>query len=929
MQMNNFLALSKRIAALCKYFINLILMPAEGYHRNATNCSKYGACIYAFVFFFAAAVNSQSLIPNKRFGNNGAVTTNLGYDNYVNIFDAAVFPDNKFIAAGYPSVKFLASGVPDSSISGSGILNLYRQDYPIAVAAQADGKAIFVYSDGFSPIVTLVRVNGDGKIDSSYGKNGVTAIGLDSSGVGIFKCVIAADNKLLLFGQTNAIDKLVLARVLPSGVADSSFNATGVVTFREGTGYRWSAGAVAVQSTGKIVIAGMRSTESTYAVLHVFRFNANGSRDNSFNGTGSFTYSTTPSGGEVGQDICIQPDDKILLGGSSNGRIMLIRLAANGSPDNSFNGNGIQTIASYGAGAQVLLRSNGKILVAGTAAVSIDSPWHYSLAQFTANGALDAGFGNAGIRIIAASGYDREAGAILQPDGSVILIGYGSPLELYTLIKINSSGNPDNSFGSGGVKLLQLWGTDESMSALLVQPDKKIIAAGRKRQSVFHPGSNAMVRYKSDGKTLDSTFGTAGKVLDFDGKEVYFQSMARQSTGKIIVSSVYYSFDSFTLNKNVIFRLNANGSVDNSFGAGSQYVMPPYPWGTRPADIRTLSNDQIIVCQNLMPEEGGNIILTRLSVDGVPDASFGVNGSVTLNTPVPNLYANTVELQPDGKILLSAEHNLGDSITQYVLLRLLSNGSLDNSFDGDGIKELPVQGYLYAGIFDVKAMNNGKIVVATTRYDDGFEAYTPTIFRMNSDGTPDLGFNNSGSVLLQGFPGYTDIDLAAMALHPDSSIYLSGWAYATDSGTTFLLHINSNGAIDTTVDYANNGFLRLRDDFFQISAFAASQDSTILLGTGVFQPQLPQNGEDFILTNFRKVTHAYRFIGNGNWSNAANWEAGKTPPAILPPDSYIYIQPAAGGQCVLDVAQHISADDNVIVAAGKKMIITGSLVINQ
>ncbi|MBL0356957.1 MAG: hypothetical protein IPP72_08715 [Chitinophagaceae bacterium] len=71
--------------------------------------------------------------------------------------------------------------------------------------------------------------------------------------------------------------------------------------------------------------------------------------------------------------------------------------------------------------------------------------------------------------------------------------------------------------------------------------------------------------------------------------------------------------------------------------------------------------------------------------------------------------------------------------------------------------------------------------------------------------------------------------------------------------------------------------------------------------------------------------HTYRFTGNGNWSDIANWENQNKPPAILPSGDLIIIDNAAGGQCVLDVIQRISFSGSIIVNSGKKMVIPGVL----
>lgn len=75
------------------------------------------------------------------------------------------------------------------------------------------------------------------------------------------------------------------------------------------------------------------------------------------------------------------------------------------------------------------------------------------------------------------------------------------------------------------------------------------------------------------------------------------------------------------------------------------------------------------------------------------------------------------------------------------------------------------------------------------------------------------------------------------------------------------------------------------------------------------------------------TANSFSFTGSGNWSNAANWSNGLIPPTTLPQGSQIIINPAAGGECVLDVPQRVSSAASVTVQAGKKFVVQGNLVI--
>ena len=69
----------------------------------------------------------------------------------------------------------------------------------------------------------------------------------------------------------------------------------------------------------------------------------------------------------------------------------------------------------------------------------------------------------------------------------------------------------------------------------------------------------------------------------------------------------------------------------------------------------------------------------------------------------------------------------------------------------------------------------------------------------------------------------------------------------------------------------------------------------------------------------------YTFNGNGNWSDTANWSNNSVPPSTLPATNAIVINPVAGGQCYLDITQHISSGASLTVISGKTFVIPGFL----
>lgn len=76
-------------------------------------------------------------------------------------------------------------------------------------------------------------------------------------------------------------------------------------------------------------------------------------------------------------------------------------------------------------------------------------------------------------------------------------------------------------------------------------------------------------------------------------------------------------------------------------------------------------------------------------------------------------------------------------------------------------------------------------------------------------------------------------------------------------------------------------------------------------------------------------TNNFIFTGNGNWSDAGNWQNNQPPPAILPSNAAIIIDPLPGGECILDIAYSITNGKKITVLAGKKFLVQGNLIITQ
>ena len=350
--------------------------------------------------------------------------------------------------------------------------------------------------------------------------------------------VLQPDGKIVVAGSSNY--NFALASYLADGTLDSSFGTGGQVI--SDFGWTEMISSVTLQKDGKIIAAGTRGYDFILA-----RYLPNGVLDNNFGFSGMVILDLGSA--DFGQSVVIQPDGKILVGGSSNANFALVRFQSDGTLDTSF-GLGGQTIIDFGSSdyaRSVVLQPDGKIVVAGS------SNFDFALARHLPNGMLDSSFGYGGKIIMDLGSYDYAGSATLQPDGKILVAGYSN--FNFAVARFLPNGMLDTNFGSAGKAMTDLGSTDSGESVIL-QPDGKILVAG------FRYEDFALVRYLSDG-TLDNSFGFSGRVMMDFGSTDRGESLALQPDGKILMtgSAIVNGNDNFAL-----VRYLEDGSLDTSFG---------------------------------------------------------------------------------------------------------------------------------------------------------------------------------------------------------------------------------------------------------------------------------------------------------------------------------------------------------------------------
>jgi uncharacterized delta-60 repeat protein len=356
-----------------------------------------------------------------------------------------------------------------------------------AIAVQPDGKIVAAGEAAWGAEFGLVRYNPDGTLDLTFGDGGTVATDIPPSGA--YALAIQADGGIVAAGGGR---RFALVRYAPDGDLDPTFGGDGVVTTNFNPEYDLAYG-VAIQTDGKIVAAGVSSIEARPyfddTKIAVARYNADGSLDTSFGGDGRVTTNYT---------------------------------------------------GTYDAAFAVLIQTDGRIVVAGTAGAYR----RFALARYNPDGSRDSGFGDMGkvtTRFIP-HGPDQFATAIaVQADGRLVAVGTETTAVGFALARFESDGALDPTFGEDGMVTTDFLTRHDLgyvggwARGVAIQADGKIVAAGGAPVGSGGDTEFALARYQPDG-TLDASFGGDGRITtewSTDGNDSAL-AIAIQSDGKIV-----------------------------------------------------------------------------------------------------------------------------------------------------------------------------------------------------------------------------------------------------------------------------------------------------------------------------------------------------------------------------------------------------------
>jgi len=313
-------------------------------------------------------------------------------------------------------------------------------------------------------------------------------------------------------------------------------------------------------------------------------------------------------------------------------QIGLTRYTSAGKLDTTF-GNKGSTITNFSSFTfdpfAFVLEPNGKILVAGF----VSGTNTFGLAQFTANGVLDTTFGTDGVAT-AVTGADFPNAFLLQPNGQILMGGFHdggkkTPGAL-SLVRFNSNGAPDPTFGTAGVALVTpapILGPQ----ALALLSNGDYLAVGENGDAVV----GTVVELSPTGKLLSTvTAGTLAASSPLAGLEPF--PTIFESNGDYFVAQL--AADGKFLHEVTVSRFTETGTLDTTFSSTK------FGFGTgtdTPQALAVQSNGQVVVgafIGNASPIFGG---IARLDTNGELDSTFGSGGTLTVDNNVTALLIDT------------------------------------------------------------------------------------------------------------------------------------------------------------------------------------------------------------------------------------------------------------------------------------------------
>ncbi|HEV2802708.1 MAG TPA: BACON domain-containing carbohydrate-binding protein [Pyrinomonadaceae bacterium] len=393
-----------------------------------------------------------------------------------------------------------------------------------------------------------------------------------------------------------------------------------------------------------------------------------------------------------------------------------------------------------------LIQPDGKILAVGVGTFDGGATYGPALVRYLSNGQLDQTFGNQGRALIFPS-YPASDGlnAALLPDGRIIVVGVASNPNTFTsawlVARLTPNGQVDTTFGANGRAVIDPSSGSDSALAVRVEADGKLLVAGSVGDA---ERSFALARLNADGSP-DISFAPAGSVLSpFFGTAGAVTQALFLPDGRVVAAGPVTSVS--TRDDIGLARYNADGSPDSTFTksttdfvAGAQDVTGKL--ASAPDGRIVLSGWVTYHADGTTTSTGSDMVIVRYNADGTLDQTFDGDGKVVTDIIGGMDYARAVVIQSDGKIVA-----VGDSATptggnpELTLVRYNADGSRDSAFGSNGVVRTSFSDVTYpaalgSGGFGAVIQPDGQIVATGTVIVEARRRHDFALARYRADST--------------------------------------------------------------------------------------------------------------------------------------------------------------------------------------------------
>ncbi len=360
-----------------------------------------------------------------------------------------------------------------------------------------------------------------------------------------------------------------------------------------------------------------------------------------------------------------------------------------------------------------------------------------------------------------------------------IVLRYAILLFYSQLALSQTGGTLDNTFDTLGYTFYNFPQVNAYSRTAAIQDDGKFILAGE--YIAANAATIAVIRLTKDGLP-DKSFGMNGQVL------IPFTNVNVEATSTIVLQDGSIIIGGKSNNLPLLIKMDGNGSLINNFGTNG---ILSFDNGLTGVIDLLLDNGKIIGCG----KSANQFCVFKRNADGTEDLSFAQAGYSCLDAGPQSVLTRMV-IQTDGKILLTGSA-INQSLKQDILvIRLKTDGSLDNSFNHVGSVLLGLGNASSEEIAHaIRVQKNGRIVVAGNFVDSSKTKFIAA--RMMADGTIDTSFNTTGSIIASFSATATKDELRDMIIQTDAKIILCGMNLTMGNGSNIgMMRLKTDGKLD-------------------------------------------------------------------------------------------------------------------------------------